>query len=237
MPTKPRNEPATPSAPTPDKGGSATSAHPPTRREPRASTSEPGAPPPADAAPSTPPENPPGRTDQPTTTRGMATDVPPKIEPPKEFTDYAVTINNKTKLVVKIEKLAERTGERKPLSQQDYVTVSAQLASAARPLAGAMGATVTPPASTVPPMLNAPAFNALAMRAALTPPAGVAGTTPQSLAQLARSLGSPGAMNAQAAPQATAGFSAAPAIADPTTLVQAYYQGVVDYLSTITGRR
>jgi hypothetical protein len=153
------------------------------------------------------------------------------------LSEYVVTINRNTNIVVKIEKLVEGTGERKPLSQQDNATVSAQLASAARPLTTAMSAVGTQPVPTIPAMLDAPAFNALAMRAALTSPARVGGTPAQSLAQLARSLGSPSATNKQAEPQTATAVSAAPAVADPATLVQAYYQGVVDYLSTITGRR
>jgi hypothetical protein len=155
--------------------------------------------------------------------RGLATEMPVKIDPPKELAEYVVSVNNKTGLVVKIEALTG-AGERKELSQAEYARVAAQLSSAARPLAAAMSAQA---AAAVPQMLNAPAFNALAARAAAMPPA---------LAQLARGGAAPEAI-AGGAPVAAsvtiAAQVAAQMAADTTAVTQAYFQGVIDYLNAL----
>jgi hypothetical protein len=153
--------------------------------------------------------------------RALVLEKPVKTAPLAELSEYVVSVNNKTGVVVKIEKFTAASGERKPLSQPEYARVAPQLSTAARPLAAALTAQA---AAAVPAILNAPAFNALAAQASSVPPA---------LTQRARS--------ANANP-ATAASDAAPAApdaqgADTTAVMQAYFQGVLDYLNALAAPR
>ena len=158
--------------------------------------------------------------------RALATEMPVKIAAPEERSDYVVSVNNKTGLVVKIERLIGARAERKPLSQPEYARVAAQLGTAAHPLAAALTAQAV---AAVPPALNAPAFNVLAAKAAAVPPA---------LTQLARSATASGAKSGaakRAAPAPTGPGVAGNA--DATAVVQAYFQGVRDYLNALAAAR
>lgn len=163
--------------------------------------------------------------------RGLATEVPVKTVQPAEQSEYVVTINHKSGHV-RIDRFVVATAGRQPLSPSEHASVAVQLSTAAtRPLAAAMSAQAGP---ALPPMLNAPAFNALVARSAAASPV---------LSQIARSAAAPRVMEAagepSAAPPATGPGGSAPA--DTTAVMQAYLQGALDYLKAlandpVTGR-
>ena len=75
---------------------------------------------PADAGKRTTPAPPKG--DGGTASRSPATEKPPRAEPPPKTSEYVVTVDNRTGITLKIEKLNAK-GERTELTQEEYALI------------------------------------------------------------------------------------------------------------------
>jgi hypothetical protein len=100
----------------------------------------------------------------------LATEQPVPSAPQEKTSQYVVTVDNKTGLLVKIEKLDEVTNERKELSQEEYerAGMSANLSSS--PSEAGFEPNALPPSAESDPLLAAyyqgvaDYFNALTSR-------------------------------------------------------------------------
>jgi hypothetical protein len=148
--------------------------------------------------------------------RALATEVPVKIAPVPELSEYVVTVDNKTGLVTRIERFNAATAERQPLSPAGHARVASQFltttASAGRV-----------PGAVIPEMLNAPAFNILLARSAAASPA---------FSEATRSAVESGLLASAEGPVAPPARKSSVA-ADSTAVLQAYYQGALDYLNAL----
>jgi|ERR1044072_1775384 hypothetical protein len=67
--------------------------------------------------------------EEPPVSKTPATEKPVQLPPPKKTSQYVVTVDNATGLLTKIEKLDADTGDRKELSQAEYLQLGSMYTS------------------------------------------------------------------------------------------------------------
>jgi len=85
--------------------------------------------------------------DTPEPSKTPATEKPVKLTPPERTSQYVVTVDNTTGIPTKIEKLDSSTGERKELSQAEYLQLGAAYTNPVAAMSGVPGYLGAPSAS------------------------------------------------------------------------------------------